>query len=148
MSGSQLKATVTLEGPFADSSVDSGLELHQKITAFSGGEKPENHLSYEGVVDFEHLNEDIPSDDENEKVDSEGLTAPIDPNDPDADAKRRERRERQRQKFLDEKKKREERKMAQLKKVRQDGEPFVYTSKAPVAGWYRMCVVGAWNQVR
>ncbi|KAL3926676.1 MAG: hypothetical protein SGARI_005529, partial [Bacillariaceae sp.] len=53
-----------------------------------------------------------------------------------------ERRERQRQKFLEEKQKREDKKMAQLKKVRQDGEPFVYTAKVPMEGWYRIVTSG------
>jgi hypothetical protein len=147
LSGSQLKATVSLEGPFAQPDVDSGVELHTHLTEFENGRKPNGHLSFSQVVDFEHLNEDIPDDDEARQENDDILKTPIDPNDPDADKKRRERRERQRQKFLEEKQKREERKMAQLKKVRQDGEPFVYTTKVPITGWYRMCVTSSWNQV-
>lgn len=147
LTGSQLKATVSLEGPFANDDVESGAELHKKVTEFENGNKPNGHLSFSEVVDFEHLNEDIPDDDEAGEENDDILKTPIDPNDPDADKKRRERRERQRQKFLEEKQKREDRKMAQLKKVRQDGEPFVHTVKAPRDGWYRMCVTSPWNQV-
>lgn len=147
LTGSQLKATVTLEGPFASPDVDTGVELHKRLTEFENGRKPNGHLSFNQVVDFEHLNEDIPDDDEAGQENDDILKTPIDPNDPDADRKRRERRERQRQKFLEEKQKREERKMAQLKKVRQDGEPFVHTAKVPIDGWYRMCVTSSWNQV-
>lgn len=149
LTGSQLKATVTLEGPFAQPHIDTGFEILKKATEFDNGNKPNGHLYFSEVVDFEHLNEDIPSDDEGaEENNDDILKTPIDPNDPDAEKKRRERRERQRQKFLEEKQKREERKMAQLKKVRQDGEPYVHTIKASRPGWYRMCVTSSWNQVR
>ncbi|KAG7363305.1 emp24/gp25L/p24 family protein [Nitzschia inconspicua] len=150
LSGSPLKATVALEGPFATPDEDTGAMLFQKAQEFDNGNKPNGHLSFIEVVDFEHLNVDIPDDDEHsdEKNNNDDiLKTPIDPNDPDADQKRRERRERQRQKFLEEKQKREERKLAQLKKVRQDGEPFVHTVKINRPGWYRMCVTSSWSQI-
>jgi hypothetical protein len=153
LSGSQLKATWSVEGPIADLDVDSGLELYTKAMAFgSNGRKSKRTLSYSQEVDFEHLNE-IDDDDDDDDVDDDDddddeLSKPIDKDDPDADKKRRERRERQRKKFLDLKKKREEKKLSQLKKVRQDGEPILYTTNAPEAGWYRMCVTSNWNQVR
>jgi hypothetical protein len=148
LSGNLLKATVSLEGPFADPSVDSGLELHRKITEYVTGESNENDLSFNQVVDFEHLNDEILDDPSASEITDDVLKTPIDPKDPNVEEKRRERRERQRQKFLEQKQKREERKMAQLQKVRQDGEPFVITKRAPAAGWYRMCVTSSWNQVR
>merc|ERR1712194_158277 len=61
--------------------------------------------------------------------------------------KRRERRDRQRKKFLAVKKKREEKKLNMMKRIRQDGEPILKTMKASGAGWYRMCVTANWNQV-
>lgn len=149
LSGSQLKASVSLEGPLADASVDSGVELHAKIIEYTNGQnKPpaDQRIDFSEVVDFEHLNESIPNDDRPVPDDDE-LKTPIDPDDPDLDAKRRERREKQRVKFLEQKEKREARKLAQVQKVRQDGEPFVHTIKAPVAGWYRACVTSSWNQV-
>jgi hypothetical protein len=147
LSGSTLKATVTLEGPVADLSVNTGKELQDQANEFTNSnKKPARHLAFSEVVDFEHLNEEL-ADDELESSNDDLLKQPIDPNDPDAENKRRERREMQRKKFLEEKQKREERKLAQLAKVRQDGEPFVYTTKAPAAGWYRMCVMSSWNQV-
>jgi predicted nucleic acid-binding Zn-ribbon protein len=149
LTGSQLKATVTLEGPFAQSDVDSGVMIYKKAQEFENGNKPNGHLSISEVVDFEHLNENIPDEDENgDESNDDILKSPIDPDDPEADQKRRERRERQRQKFLEEKQKREERKLAQLKKVRQDGEPYIKTVKISRPGWYRMCVTSSWSQVR
>jgi emp24/gp25L/p24 family/GOLD len=147
LSGSQLKASVSLEGPLADLSVDTGAELHGKIIEFTSGQKPKELIDFSEVVDFEHLNEAIPNDDTPPTMEDDELKQPISPDDPDADAKRRERREKQRKKFLEQKQKREQRKLAQVQKVRQDGEPFVHTVKAPVAGWYRACVHSTWNQV-
>ena len=151
LSGSQLKATYSLEGPIADLGVDSGLELYTNANAFSssGGRNNKRALSVSREVDFEHLNEiddDDDDDDDDDNTDDE-YSKPIDKDDPGADKKRRERREHQRQKFLELKKKREGKKLAQLKKVRQDGEPILYTTKAPESGWYRMCVTSNWNQV-
>ena len=157
LSGSQLKATVTLEGPTADSSVDNGIDLHASIVDYTTGKgnkpPPSDRIDFSEVVDFEHLNQMIVGNDDeglagggDSMVDDE-LKQPIDPNDPDVDGKRRERREKQRAKFLEQKQKREQRKLAQVKQIRQDGEPFVYTTKAPTAGWYRACVHSTWNQV-
>ncbi|OEU18649.1 hypothetical protein FRACYDRAFT_236928 [Fragilariopsis cylindrus CCMP1102] len=93
LSGSQLKATWSVEGPIADLDVDSGLELYTQSMGFApSGRKSQRTLSYS-------------------------------------------------------QEKREEKKLAQLKKVRQDGEPLLYTTSAPEAGWYRMCVTSNWNQV-
>mmetsp|Transcript_47029 Transcript_47029/g.114761 ORF Transcript_47029/g.114761 Transcript_47029/m.114761 type:complete len:374 (+) Transcript_47029:2-1123(+) len=153
LSGSQLKATVTLEGPTADASVDNGIDLHAKVVEYTTGKnKPpaSERIDFSEVVDFEHLNQIVANDDQGEESESmvdDELKQPIDPNDPDVDGKRRERREKQRAKFLEQKQKREQRKLAQVKQIRQDGEPFVYTTKAPTAGWYRACVHSTWNQV-
>jgi hypothetical protein len=147
LSGSSLKATLTLDGPIANSSIDSGVEL------FAAGESyvknPENpdQLSYSTVVDFEHLNS-LPEDDDDDEVADKYEEPAIDPDDPDAAEKRRERRERQREKFMEAKQKRDQRKLEQQKKIRQDGDPFVYTTKAPDSGWYKMCVQATWYQVR
>lgn len=149
LSGSQLKATYSLEGPIADLGVDSGLELYTNGMAFSSnGRRDHNRaLSVSREVDFEHLNEiDDDDDDDDDNTDDE-YSKPIDKDDPDADKKRRGRREHQRRKFLELKKQREEKKLAQLRKVRQDGEPILYTRKVPESGWYRMCVTSNWNQV-
>jgi len=149
LSGSQLKATYSLDGPFASLDVESGLELYSKANQFSPKSSNPKQLILSAEVDFEHLNDEV--DDDDDEIDDDDDTydddAPIKPNDPEADKKRRERRERQRQRFLDLKKKRETKRMEMLKKIRQDGEPILKTIKAPEAGWYRMCVTSNWNQV-
>lgn len=146
LSGSSLKATMTLSGPIAETSVDSGLDLFRASEEFRG--RGDGYITYSEVVDFEHLAP--PEEGEEEDDDgSEGDDAtPLDPNDPDIAQKRKERRERQRQKFLDAKAKRDARKLEIQKKVRQDGDPAIYTIKAPADGWYRMCIQATWYQVR
>jgi len=148
LSGSQLKATYSLDGPFADPSVDTGLELYNKAMEWGGNERNSKHeISISHEVDFEHLNEDYYDDDDDDDDDHFDDDEAIKPDDPEADKKKRQRRERQRNRFLELKKKREQKKLEQLKKVRQDGEPVLVTKKAPRAGWYKMCVTSSWNQV-
>lgn len=147
LSGSQLKAAVSLEGPLAGLEVDTGPDLHAKIIEYTNGEKPQNHLHFNEMVDFEHLNDLFPPEESvNERDDDDLVKQPILPDDPQADIKRMERRARQRKKFLDKKQQLEERKLSLLKRIRQDGEPFVHTAVAPVAGWYRVCVHSTSNQ--
>mmetsp|Transcript_25135 Transcript_25135/g.55117 ORF Transcript_25135/g.55117 Transcript_25135/m.55117 type:complete len:335 (+) Transcript_25135:184-1188(+) len=153
LSGSQLRATYSLEGPIASLEVDSGLELYDKAQEYSNDKrKRKHHLSISKEVDFEHLNDEIDDDDDDDDDDAvdddhHDDDGPIDPEDPNADDKRRKRRERQRQRFLNLKKKRESKKLKQLKQIRQDGEPIMHTQKAPRDGWYRMCVTASWNLV-
>lgn len=151
LSGSQLKATYTLEGPIAELDVESGLELYAAGDEFEPDKRRrKSQLAISQEVDFEHLMDEVLDDDDHYDDDDDHLhndDEPIRPDDPNADEKRRERRERQRAKFLELKKKREAKKMAMLKKIRQDGEPLLNTQKAPQAGWYRMCVISNWNQV-
>jgi hypothetical protein len=157
LSGPQLKATVTLEGPFAGPEVDSGRDLHAKIIEYTNGKNNHNpdgrgHLSFTEEVDFEHLNEDGSSSSSSslhgagDLEDDDEIKKPILPDDPDAEKKRRERRDKQRKKFLDQKQKQEERRLELQRKIRNEGDPFLHTAKAPAAGWYRFCVHSAWNQ--
>ena len=145
-----MKATYSLDGPFADPSVDTGLELYNKAMEWGGnGRNSKHEISISHEVDFEHLNEDYYDDDDDDDDDDHfDDDEAIKPDDPEADKKKRQRRERQRNRFLELKKKREQKKLEQLKKVRQDGEPVLVTKKAPRAGWYKMCVTSSWNQVR
>ena len=117
---------MTLNGPIADLSVDSGLDLFRASEDFRG--KGDGYLSYSETVDFEHL---APAPEESEEDDAESAgddEEPVDPNDPDIAQKRKERRERQRQKSLDAKAKRDARKLEIQQKVRQDGDPAIYTT--------------------
>ena len=143
LSGSSLKATLTFDGPIASATVDSGLEVFTASESFNS--KGTGFITHSEVMDFEHL-APAPEEEEDEaaKDDDEG---PLDPNDPDIAQKRKERREKQRKKFMEAKAKRDQRKLELQKKIRQDGDPVLYTTKAPEAGWYRMCVQATWYQV-
>jgi len=151
LSGSQLKATYSLEGPVASLDVDSGIDLYTKAQEFAVDRRNRRQLSFSQEVDFEHLMDEIDDDDEfvddDDDDDEFDDDKPINSNDPDAEKKKRERRERQRKKFLELKKKRDKKQVETMKKLRQDGEPILKTNKAPAAGWYRMCVTSNWNQV-
>jgi hypothetical protein len=146
LSGPSLKATVSLEGPIAPPEVDSGLDLHNAAEDFPNKKLGKStHLTYSSVVDSEHLN--TPEEDDDDNDDGKEEEPPIDKNDPDAAEARRKRREKQREAFLAAKQKRDQKRIVRQRKIREDGEPFQYTAKAPSAGWYRACVQGTWYQV-
>jgi hypothetical protein len=148
LSGPSLKATAMLQGPVSPSDVNTGKQL------FDDAEKwvlnnGETGVNFEQVMDFEHLNaasSEGDDDSENNNTPVEKDT-PLDPNDPEAAEKRRKRRENQREHFLAAKQKRDQKRLLKQKKIREDGDPFLYTVTAPVAGWYRVCVQGTWYQV-
>lgn len=144
LAGSELKATATLEGPIpeaGDSKIDSGMALQAAIKQLESGHyKQPNSLSISETVDFEHLNLPPESEDEAEAV-SEDIPEEETPE------QRRDRRARQRKKALEARQRKDALKLKQRQKVRAEGEPWQYTVKAPVAGWYRYCVRGTWYQV-
>jgi hypothetical protein len=144
LSGTTLKATARLEGPVASLEIDSGIALNEAVEKFNNDIKKAS-LAVNELVDFEHLNES--TDEEDEEDEDEEEEPPIDSADPDAEEKKKASRQRQRDRFLEVKRKRDRRRIAQQKKIRQDGDPFLYTEKAPEAGWYRVCVEGTWHQV-
>lgn len=135
---------MTLDGPIAPLSIDSGDALFTASESFR--ERGEDFITYSQVIDFEHL-APAPEEEEEDTVPNDD-DGPLDPNDPDIANKRKARREKQRQRFLDAKAKRDARKLEQQQKIRQDGDPVIYTAKAPSEGWYRMCVQATWYQVR
>ncbi len=144
MSGSSLKANLAFDGPIAPSSIDSGLELFTASESFNS--KGEGFITHSEVMDFEHL-APAPEEEDDDGAKEEEDEGPLDPKDPDVAQKRKERREKQRKKFMEAKAKRDQRKLELQKKIRQDGDPVIFTTKAPEAGWYRMCVHGTWYQV-
>lgn len=144
LSGSSLKATLTFDGPIAEATVDSGMELFTASEGFNSN--GEGFITHSEVMDFEHL-APAPDEDEDDEAPKDDDEGPLDPNDPDIAEKRKARREKQRKKFMDAKAKREQRKLELQKKIRQDGDPILFTTKAPSAGWYRMCVQATWYQV-
>lgn len=144
LSGTALKATARMEGPIADLEIDSGIELYKAVEKFNN-DKKKALLAVNELVDFEHLNES--SMDEEDEDEEEKEEPSIDSADPDYEEKKKHYRQEQRERFLEVKRKRERRRIAQQKKIRQDGDPFLHTEKAPEAGWYRVCVEGTWHQV-
>lgn len=139
LSGAELKATARLEGPFAPANVNDPEELYRFDQNFNVRNAL---LQVNEMVDFEHMNE---NDDDEESLSED--EEPIDPDDPDANEKKRARRQRQREKFLEVKRKKEQKRILQHKRIRKDGDPFIYSTRAPKAGWYRACVEGTWHQV-
>jgi len=93
LSGNQLKATYSLEGPIADVDVKSGTELYTKGEEHPPGKRNTN-LAVTQEVDFEHLMDEIDDDDQyddddNDDDDEYNDDAPIDPGDPDAEKKKK-----------------------------------------------------------
>ena len=144
LSGPELKGTVVFEGPLAPSSIDTAEALQSAANNFAGNKGADEGIDFKEIVDFEHLKPEIDDDDD----DDDDTVEDIDPNDPDSDEKRKKQRERRREKFMAAKRKRDEQRALQQKKIREDGEPFVKTFKAPSSGWYRLCVHASSYQVR
>jgi hypothetical protein len=140
LSGAELKATATLEGPVAPPDVDLGTTLMEATERFRRGERFGDHMIVEEVVDFEHLQEEIKEDDveEDEEEPPEG-------EDPEA---RRARIQKNRERIKQRRQKELARKEKVQQKVRSAGEPYQVTMQAKSAGWYRACVRGTWYQVR
>jgi len=144
LAGSELKATVTFDGPIpedASTPIDSGIALQEAIKKWDGGwTRHESAMTVSEVVDFEHLNLGLGEDDDED----EAMEEIPEEETPD---QRRERRARQRKKALEARQRKDKLKMKQRQKVRQEGEPWQKTVKAPLAGWYRYCVKATWYQV-
>ena len=157
LSGAELRATMTLEGPIAPLSITSGAELQHAMDKFTGHEYGEYSI-VQDVVDFEHLQtrEMAESDDDDdpqlyhrdpsvddvvgEDVNSEAFKAKIEEKNRISELARARAREHKR--------KREKMREDIARKVRDEGEPAQRTLKAKAEGWYRACVKGTWYQVR
>jgi hypothetical protein len=138
LSGPELKAMATLEGPVAPLDVDSGSALLDATERFRRGERFGEHTVMESKVDFEHLQASFESEDdegEEEIPENEGA------------AERRERVQRARAKARERRQREQARQEATQQKIRSAGEPFQTTIQAKSAGWYRACVRGTWYQV-
>lgn len=112
--------------------------------------REQGHLWYQQVVDFEHLNVPIESE---EDEDDDGASSEEDLNemkedDPEYKLKVKELREKRRQKAVEKRKRLEEKQKAQQAKMRQEGDPVLYTTRAPATGWYRMCLEPDGQEVR
>lgn len=129
----------TLEGPVAPPDVETGTELMAATEKFRRGERFGEHVASESIVDFEHLQASLESEEEEEE--EEDI-----PENEDA-AGRRARIERQREKARARKQREQKRREETQRNVRSSGEPFQTTIQAKSAGWYRACVRGTWYQV-
>lgn len=138
LSGPELKAMATLEGPVAGPDVETGTELMEATERFRRGERFGEHRIAESVVDFEHLQPSFESEeDEEEEI----------PENEDATG-RRDRIQRQRERAKARRQREQQRQAETQQKIRSAGEPFQTTIQAKSAGWYRACVRGTWYQVR
>ena len=124
-----------MDGPVAPLDVTSGTTLQEALNGF---DRDEALMKYQEKVDFEDLN-DI------EEEESDSLDAPV-PEDETAE-QRKERRAKERKRALERRQKKEQNKQKQQSKVRSEGEPFMYTWKAPKEGWYRVCVHAPSSQI-
>uniref|UniRef100_A0A7S1UYI4 Peptidylprolyl isomerase n=1 Tax=Grammatophora oceanica TaxID=210454 RepID=A0A7S1UYI4_9STRA len=159
LSGSELKATVYIEGPIAPPGVNSGLELQTSINEYNTGQRFGQVVKEQFVVDMEHLQatpeaEEIKDDDDAFKYDD-------DDDDDDATEKseqdlekarkrmeeKRRRAQIARQKAREMRRKREQQRKERAAKIREEGEPVQKTITAKTDGWYRACIMGSWFQV-
>jgi len=138
LSGPELKAMATIEGPVAPPHIDSGTQLLEATEHFRRGERFGEHTIAESVVDFEHLQASFESEEEEEEEDI--------PENEDATG-RRDRIQRQREKARARRQREQQRQEATHQKIRSAGEPFQTTIQAKSAGWYRACVRGTWYQI-
>lgn len=150
LSGPELKATVTFEGPIGPPDIESGTQLAQEVQAFEKSKHRRDHdntmIDFSQDVDFEHLNLGEFHDDGDDFYDDDGL------DDDQALAEltseeRKQRRQKQRKRALQNRQRKERQVNTQKKKVREEGELFVRTFKAEAKGWYRFCIRGTWYQV-
>ena len=151
LSGQELKAKIRLDGPVAPLDADSGNALQAAIDEFEKKVQHRNNnpgeteelVTLEDVVDFEHLNikdesaDEAETDDELMKANHKDLTP----------SERKRIKDKQRKKILVKRQKQEQQRLHQHRKVREEGQPYQLTTKVPRAGWYRLCVDGAFYQV-
>jgi hypothetical protein len=154
LSGAELRATMTLEGPVAPASITTGAELKQAMDKFTGSEYGE-HIILQEVVDFEHLQTNIlaqEDDDDHAHIEDDDVQ-PAEGEDVNSEAFKKKVEDRKRRIALarnrakEAKKHREKTREEIHKQFRDEGEPFQKTLKAKAAGWYRACVRGTWYQV-
>mmetsp|Transcript_17726 Transcript_17726/g.21251 ORF Transcript_17726/g.21251 Transcript_17726/m.21251 type:complete len:299 (+) Transcript_17726:2-898(+) len=140
LSGAELKATASLEGPVAPSEANSGRELQEALNKFHSGERFGKFVTIHENVDFEHLQPqpidvDLPTlEDDDDRTD---LTP----------EQRRKKNEKRRERAREMRKRMEKMRLEREKSFRDEGDPIQRTLKAKTAGWYRMCVRGTWHQI-
>lgn len=144
LSGNELRAAMTFDGPIPETvPISTGADLlaaSQKLDEGMFG-RAEITVHEKANIDFEHLNIGPVDDDVDDSMEEE-----IPENESVED--RRARRARQRKKALEARQKRDQRRIEQRERVRDEGEPYEQTIRANGSGWYRYCVKGTtWHQV-
>lgn len=146
LSGPELRATVTFDGPVAPLDASSGSSLKEHMEQFDkqgrhGRSENDIIIKYSDVVDFEHLNlgQQV-EDDDSMQDDDEELT-------PEREAARARKKAEQRKRALEKRQSRDKQRNSQHRKVREEGEAFQKTMIVELAGWYRFCVKATWYQV-
>ena len=143
LSGSELKGSITFDGPIDTAKEIPGKRLHEASESYRyNPARKDETLVFGSLVDFEHLNpiknqKAAETDEEQEEVVS----------DEESVAERRARRARERKKALEKRQKEQEDMMHQRRAVREEGDPFQKTYKAKTSGWYRFCVTASWNNI-
>lgn len=143
LSGQQLKAAVTLDGPITPPGDVNAMGLAESSERYKyNPAKKHEVIRFSSVADFEHLNpiknrETNVEDEEEEEVASEEETV----------AERRARRARERKRALEKRQREQEDVLSQKKSVREEGDPFQKTYIAKAEGWYRFCVSAAFYNV-
>lgn len=147
------------QGPLG--TAESSDELAQAIAKFdredhSAAVQAEKMLMFSSVVDFEHLSlgeyDEGESAEEDEEDDDSGDDEENSKEDGGAKGEHaaealKHRRLMDRKQALEARYRREQHNLKQKKYVREEGEAFQKTFKAPVEGWYRFCVRATWYQV-
>jgi len=141
LSGSELKASITFDGPMVEEEDVSAKEIWETSESYRYDPAKKDHLIVFGsMVDFEHLNpiknKEVREDEEEEVADEN-----------ESIAEKRARRARDRKRALEKRQQEQEDLMNQRKHVREEGDPFQKTYKAKANGWYRFCVTASWHAV-
>jgi len=161
LEGSQLKANVILEGPFANDNVENTHDLviaEQKFT--TEGIDQYRWTQHAGeIVDFEHIqietDDDEDEDEEEHYADDDDDDAAHPEEDIEVSKKRiqerRNRRAAARRRAQAQRRKRvqieNERRKLLTDKIRKEGEPYQKTLKAEADGWYRACVAASFDKI-
>jgi len=133
---------MTMDGPMGTG--ESTLDLWTAAQAFRPRHE-EGAISHSQILDWEDLILPPVEDQEEEEEEEE---EDLDPEDPEYKHKLAEQRERQRQRAIAKRGRMEGHRQAQQEKMREEGDPIQFTTRAPVAGWYRMCLEPVGHEVR
>ena len=139
LSGTDLQAQWTIDGPVAPATVRSGKDLYKHILLYDKNSQHQHSQHSEiihqtGNVNFEHYNllesADLEAYEEEDQEQYEQETP----------EQRKERKNKQRKQLLEIRKKIEDSKYEQHKHVKSNADPHLTTIQATAQGWYRFCL--------